>query len=265
MVVRRVIALLLLIAVIGPPLTCWSQAPRSKYDPAASGPPPSPHRDGFVAFTLKRINPSDTDYGEIVGHERSLIAVQTIENAYFWSNIAALGLLGCLFIVVVYQQLRLNRTAWRSADVLAQFEHALVRSNRQIQDCQQVNQDLIDSLSASREAGSRVAGTISDQPSDREPGVRSRSSSTQKRNTAAPTVADANPSNGARKAAAAPPNAVAQIGLFNNDRDLVMKVNSQEQQISAMQEQMNLLRRQLADSERKLKAEQEKNRAPKAS
>ena len=53
----------------------------------------------------------------------------------------------------------------------------------------------------------------------------------------------------------------AQIALFNGDGDLVMKLNSQEQQITAMREQMNLLRRQLTESERKVRAEQEKNRS----
>jgi hypothetical protein len=90
---------------------------------------------------------------------------------------------------------------------------------------------------------------------------RPRASTEQKKPTAPPT-------NGNTKVAPTEPASVpsktvtsAQIALFNGDGDLVMKLNSQEQQITAMREQMNLLRRQLTESERKLRAEQEKNRS----
>ena len=54
----------------------------------------SKQKDGFVDFTLKRINPCDTDYGQHLDEGRRMVLKETIESAYFWSNIVSLGLLG---------------------------------------------------------------------------------------------------------------------------------------------------------------------------
>ena len=51
---------------------------------------------------LKRINPSDANYGECLGESHTMLLEETVD-AYFWSNVVALGLLGCLFIIIVYQ------------------------------------------------------------------------------------------------------------------------------------------------------------------
>ena len=52
-----------------------------------------------------------------------------------------------------------------------------------------------------------------------------------------------------------------QIGLFKSDVDLVMKVNSLEQQLARSKDVESELRRQLNGIGRKLQSEQEKNRA----
>jgi hypothetical protein len=54
---------------------------------------------------------------------------------------------------------------------------------------------------------------------------------------------------------------VNQIGLFKPDVDLVMKVNSLEQQQVRSRDEVKLLRRQLNDAEQRVQAEQQKNRA----
>ena len=54
---------------------------------------------------------------------------------------------------------------------------------------------------------------------------------------------------------------VNQMGLFKPDVDLVIKVNSLEQQLARSREESQQLRRQLTDSDRRLQAEQQKNRA----
>ena len=72
------------------------QAQRSAYDPATQGAPAQP-KQGFVDYTLKRINPSDKDFGECVDQGRKLIMQESIQNGYFWSNVVTLSLLGCLF------------------------------------------------------------------------------------------------------------------------------------------------------------------------
>jgi hypothetical protein len=239
---------------------CWAQSTRSSYDPAGNG-SPSKSRQGFVDFTLKRINPSDRDYGQCVDEGRKFLLTETIENGYFWSNLVSLGLLGCLFIIIVYQQKRHSRSDWMAADALGQLEHALARSYGQVEEANKRNQGFMQSLSALRESALRTPALPTGAPDVNGSASRPRTSTAQKKPTAPPT-------NGNAKAmptepASVPAKAVtsAQIALFNGDGDLVMKLNSQEQQITALREQMNLLRRQLTESERKLRTEQEKNRS----
>jgi nitroreductase len=95
---------------------------------------------------LKRINPSDKDYGQMISAGRNLLLAETIENGYFWSNVVSLGLLGCLFILVVYQQKHLNRAEWKSAEIVAQYEHALKRANVQAADATKRNSEIIEVL-----------------------------------------------------------------------------------------------------------------------
>jgi hypothetical protein len=52
-----------------------------------------------------------------------------------------------------------------------------------------------------------------------------------------------------------------QIGLFKPDVDLIMKVNSLEQQLGRSQDEAKLLRRQLNESDRRLQEEQQRNRS----
>jgi hypothetical protein len=67
------------------------------------------------------------------------------------------------------------------------------------------------------------------------------------------------PGRSARAATAAPP--ANQIGLFKPDVDLIMKVNSLEQQLGRSQDEAKLLRRQLNESDRRLQEEQQRNRS----
>ncbi len=239
---------------------CRAQSTRSTYDPAANG-RPSKSRQGFVDFTLKRINPSDRDYGQCVDENRKLLLTESIGNGYFWSNLVCLGLLGCLFTIIGYQQKRHTRSEWMAADALGQLEHALARARGQVEEASKRNQGFMQSLSALRESALRAHTLPIDAPDVNGSASRPRTSTGQKKTTAPPT-------NGNAKAVPAEPASVpaksvagAQIALFSGDGDLVMKLNSQEQQITAMREQMNLLRRQLTESERKVRAEQEKNRS----
>ncbi|MGA8149825.1 MAG: hypothetical protein WB952_02675 [Terriglobales bacterium] len=57
------------------------QAQRSAYDRATQGAPARP-KQGFVDYTLKRINPSDKDFGECVDQGRKLIMQESIQNGY---------------------------------------------------------------------------------------------------------------------------------------------------------------------------------------
>lgn len=239
---------------------CWAQSTRSTYDPAANGRPSKP-RQSFVDFALKRINSSDKDYGQYLDENRKLLLTESIENGYFWSNLVSLGLLGCLFVVIVYQQKRHTRGEWMAADALGQLEHGLARAKGQVEEANKRNQGFMQSFSALRESAMRTPALPTDAFDVNGSASRPRTTAGQKKTTAPPT--NGNTKAAPTETASVPAKTVtsAQIALFNGDGDLVMKLNSQEQQITAMREQMNLLRRQLTESERKVRAEQEKNRS----
>jgi uncharacterized coiled-coil protein SlyX len=250
--------LLVVLFVTGVAVPTWAQNARQTYDPAFNGRPSKP-RDGFIDFTLKRINPAETDYGQMISEGRSLAIAETVENAYFWSNVVSLGLLGCLFILVLYQQNRLNRSGWRTADALVQLQHALARANSVVEGTQQQNQRLTDSLSALRESALRTTLPPADSVADSGSASVTRATAPQKTSVASGHAEMNLRSTGS--ATVRKSSGESQIALFAGDGDLVMKVNSQEQQIVGLQDQLKLLRRQLTDYEKRLRAEQEKNRA----
>jgi len=155
-----------------------AQANRSRYDPMAQQRSSQP-KDSFFDFTLKRINPCDTDYGQRLDEARKLVLEESIESALFWSNIASLGLLACLFIVIVYQHRVQRRREWGAAEMLAQYEHALSRANAQIGEATKRNSGLMEALAVLRESALRSPALPIDVPDHPRPPVpRSRTATT---------------------------------------------------------------------------------------
>jgi hypothetical protein len=248
-----------LIALALAPLS-WPQAAKSRYDPAANE-RRSKERAGFVDFTLKRINPSDKDYGEMIAAGRNLLLAETIENGYFWSNVVSLGLLGCLFILVVYQQKHLNRAEWKSAEIVAQYEYALKRANVQVADATKRNSEIIEALVGLKE--STVCAPPARTNNNEAPVARQ----SRPRPADPPASTAESPKNGTNKAVKATAtttagaDAAAQIGLFKPDVDLITRVNSLEQLLARSKGRETELVRQLNEAGRKLQAEQDKNRS----
>ena len=239
----------------------FAQARPSGYDPAAQAQSPKP-KDGFVDFALKRINPADTDYGQCLDEGRKLLLEETMKNAYFWSNLVALGLLACLFVIIVYQHRVQMCREWTAAEILAQHEHALARANAQVMEATSRNRGLMEALTALRESALRSQtppGEVQDRPALQT--VSSRASSIPASQVATPKNDNATtaPSRSTRAATATP--SANQIGLFKPEVDLVMKVNSLEQQLGRSQDEAKLLRRQLNESDRRLQEEQQRNRS----
>ena len=243
------------------PSLCFAQARPSGYDPAAQAQSPR-QKDGFVDFALKRINPTDKDYGQCLDEGRKLLIEETMRNGYFWSNLVALGLLACLFVIIVYQRTVQTHREWTTADMLAQHAHALSRANAHVEEATNRNRGLMEALTALRESALRSQsppGEAQDRPALQT--VSSRASSipaSQVASTKSSSAASA-PSRSARAATAIPP--ANQIGLFKPDVDLVMKVNSLEQQLGRSQDEAKLLRRQLNESDRRFQEEQQRNRS----
>ena len=243
------------------PSLCFAQARPSGYDPAAQAQSPR-QKDGFVDFALKRINPADKDYGQCLDEGRKLLIEETIRNGYFWSNVVALGLLACLFVIIVYQRTVQTHREWTTADMLAQHSHALSRANAHVEEATSRNRGLMEALTALRESALRSQsppGEAQDRPALQV--VSSRASSIPASQVATPKNGNAAtaPSRSARAATATPP--ANQIGLFKPEVDLVMKVNSLEQQLGRSQDEAKLLRRQLNESDRRLQEEQQRNRS----
>jgi hypothetical protein len=254
----RVIIVLLIVLASAP--SSWPQAARSRYDPAADE-RPSKTRAGFVDFTLKRVNPADKDYGQMISAGRNLLLAETIENGYFWSNVVSLGLLGCLFILVVYQQKYLNRAEWKSAEIVAQYEYALKRANVQVADATKRNSEIIEVLVGLKE--STVCAPSARTNNNETPVARQ----SRARPADPPASTAESPKNGTNKAVKATAattagaDAAAQIGLFKPDVDLITRVNSLEQLLARSKGRENELVRQLNEAGRKLQAEQDKNRS----
>ena len=255
----RIVVAGLFLAMV--PLLCFARG----YDPAAQAQSPR-QRDGFVDFALKRINPADKDYGQCLDEGRKMLLEQTMRNGYFWSNLVALGLLACLFVVIVYQHRVQTCREWTGAEMLAQHEHALARANAQVEEATSRNRGLMEALTTLRESALRSQappGEAQDRPALQT--VSSRTSSIPASQVATPKNGNAAtaPDRPARTATATrsanqPTN---QIGLFKPEVDLVLKVNSLEQQLGRSQDEAKLLRRQLNESDRRLQEEQQRNQS----
>jgi hypothetical protein len=238
-----------------------AQVNRSSYDPLTQQ-RTSKQKDGFVDSTLKRINPCDTDYGQHIDEGRRMVLQKTIESTYFWSNIVSLGLLGCLFIIIIYQHRVQARREWTAAEMLAQYEHSLSLANAQVDEATKRNCGLMEALTLLRESALRsqaLPAETSDRP--RLPAPRSRAASTPP--VPAPPAKDdsVKPAPASTVSAAPPTQPGSQIGLFKPETDLVMKVNSLEQQLGRSRDEAKLLRRQLNGADQRTQAEQQKNRA----
>jgi hypothetical protein len=236
------------------------QAQRSEYDPAAHGTPAKP-KQGFVDYTLKRINPSDKDYGECLDQGRKLILQESIQNGLFWSNIVTLSLLGCLFIIVVYQHRQRVQREWTIAEVLQQYEHALLRANAQVDDATKRNHELSEALTSARENVLRSPIISTDHRESRtERATSKHNAETQPVEPTSTKAVVVSPGTTVRHGRANGDQRANQMGLFKPEVDLILKVNSLEQQLGRSQEQEKQLRRQLNQADLRLQAEQQKNR-----
>jgi hypothetical protein len=249
----------LILAMVSP--VSSAQGNRSSYDPLTQQ-RSSKQKDGFVDSTLKRINPCDTDYGQHLDDGRRMVLQKTIESAYFWSNIVSLGLLGCLFIIIIYQHRVQARREWTASEMLAQYEHSLSLANAQVEEATKRNYGLMEALTLLRESALRSPALPADVPDhSRIPAPRNRTASTPA--VPAPPAKDnsSKPAAASTVSAAATTQPADQIGLFKPEVELVMKVNSLEQQLGRSRDETKLLRRQVNEAGQRVQAEEQKNRA----
>ncbi|MGH9511349.1 MAG: hypothetical protein ACRD2U_04360 [Terriglobales bacterium] len=254
----RLVITRLLLGIL--PLFAGAQQ-RQSYDPAGPERSSQPQQ-GFIGFTLSRINASNQDYGKCIDESRKILLDETLKNGYFWSNVVSLGLLGCLFLIIIHQRGVHNRHEWKAAEMLAQYQHALSAADAKVDEAAKKNLELIEALRTLRETAIRSTAAPAD--------VLERTLLTQPRNRVSPAqplpaapAADPSPKPASARSAstASATESVNQMGLFKPDVELIMKVNSLEQQLGHSREEAKQLRRQLGETDRRFQSEQGKNRS----
>jgi hypothetical protein len=171
-------------------------------------------------------------------------------------------LLVCLFIIIVYQQRVQTVREWTAAEVLMQYDNSLSRANAQVEEATSKNRGLMEVLTALRESALRSQASPAEAQERRAAEtISSRGSSIPASQVASTKSSDTKSALGRSTRAATATSPVNQIGLFKPDVDLIMKVNSLEQQLGRSQDEAKLLRRQLNESDRRLQEEQQRNRS----
>lgn len=237
----------------------FSQAQASNYDPRSQQ-RPAVRRDSFLDFTLARFNPENKDYGQCFSEGRIVLLHETMNDGYFWSNVVALALLCCFLAVIIYQKTVLTRREWSTTEVLTQFEQALGGCQAQLTLAFQKNRELAEMLATSREVATRVVPF----PIPSAEQVVSSSAATRL-NTPKATPSTAVTSSAAKTedrhqpTAPKPTQPTNQMRLFSPDADLIMRVNSLEQQLAHSQRDNHALRQRIANGRTSQSSDQQRN------
>lgn len=248
-----VVFVLAILTSLGP-----AQTRASNYDPAPQQ-RPAVRQDSFLDFTLARLNPENEDYGQCFSEVRTVLLHETINDKYFWSNIVALALLCCFFAVIIYQKTVLARREWATAEVLTQFEQALDGCQAQLALASQKNRELAVMLAA-RELETRVIPLPlppADQAASSSPTTRSSISKSVASRASSSSVAK--PEDRHQSTAMKPIQRTHQMRLFSPDADLIMRVNSLEQQLAHSQRDNHILRQRINNGPASHPPEQQKN------
>ena len=218
-------------------------------------------QEGFIDFTLKRTNPADHDYGQCLDVDRALLLDESVGKGYFWSNLVALSLLGCLFFIIVFQHRLQTRRDWSAARIVGQYEHALARSHAQLEQVTRSNHGLNGALAAIKESVLKSASQSRD-PSYLVSStvVEGRASSAQHTAASPPRAGSRRPAAEDNSGVAAATGSVPQAAPFKADADIVARINSLEQQLAYAQEDNKRLRQRIADADRRVELEQQKDR-----
>ena len=155
-----------------------------------------------------------------------------------------------------------SRSGVDAAEVLTQYENSLLRATAQVEEATSKNRGLMEALTKLRESALRSQASPAEmQELPAAETVGSRASGIAASQVASIKGSDVKSASVRSTRAATATSPANQIGLFKPDVDLVMKVNSLEQQLGRSQDEAKLLRRQLNESDRRLQEEQQRNRS----
>jgi hypothetical protein len=212
-------------------LAASGQTPRSSYDPAANR--PAKQRDSFMDFALKKLNPQDIDYGENIEEMRRTAIVATMDDYYYWSNLAAISGLVIMFCLFFRQHVVLKRRAFSTARVVTWYHNELVEARNQ------AFEQGAKYLQLKRLADAQIEAGLAQKPQ--------------------PPKGDSvsgEPSGGSGKSV----NGAAPNAQIQGDQSLREAIKKLEQQAGKDKETIKSLRQQTGVLSRRLQDEQQKNR-----
>jgi len=233
--------------------------------------PADKSHQSVMDFTLGRINPSNRDYGQSVEEIRKAVVNETISRGYFWSNLAALGLVAIFLCVILHQHDLQKRRVSIAAEWLTQYHNALVRANDQIVQATKRNHELMGALSNALDTEPAKEPTIGTAAREAGSGPRKRAYTTGQTVTTAPAKPTAAQDSTATGSAVADSslaasgsgkisNVVGEPEVCAQEIDIVRRLNALQQQLSIYKEREKQLLRRVNDAELNLQKEQQKNR-----
>jgi hypothetical protein len=81
---------------------------------------------------MDRVNPQDIDYGQRIEDVRQTAIMATIDDYYFWSNLAATGALSMMFLIVWWQHRQNQRMRHSTARIVTGYYNELAVARDQI-------------------------------------------------------------------------------------------------------------------------------------
>ncbi len=90
-----------------------------------------PHGN-VLDWGLKQINPHDVDYGKHIEELGSQAIANTIHDYGFWSDCVAAGVLGMMFLIVLWQDRKNRRMTFSTARIVAAYHNQLAMARDQI-------------------------------------------------------------------------------------------------------------------------------------
>ena len=139
-----------LIALVVPTAVAATQTS----NPASKAPQPQVRRpQGFLDYTLGKINPENVDYGAQLQAARDSAVDHTVDDLYFWSNMFTLLLLGTATALLLLQQRAANKKEIIVATLITELWNGRVSDRIEIARRTQQYNELVDLHNAEVERG----------------------------------------------------------------------------------------------------------------
>ena len=204
-----------------------SERPRSSYDPAQQH--PAKQRDSLIDFVLKRINPTDKDYGQWIEQARRSAIEASLDSL---PKLLSVALLIVSFAVIIHQGRERRHREIIAARFLTWYHNELVRARQTAREAITRNQRLKKMIDEHGEV----------EPSPRTAQLVPNSGRSVASNCA--TYSDM----------AAPKTTPI------TDHDLVTEINKLRQKVVAQEDTEKTLRLQISQLNTRLQDEKQKNR-----